>query len=85
MKVHFVLLNANTVPILLDYCVQDSTYQWPVLSWARNEGADSGTIGVYTSPAPLSVTAWWADTTNRTCDRETYVVCYLLFRVDNYA
>lgn len=60
--------------------VERGEFTWPVVSWARSESVDDGTIGVFTNPTPLSVTAWWADTTNRTCDEETGI-CRRDFRL----
>jgi PhoPQ-activated pathogenicity-related protein len=54
---------------------------YPQFSWTRQEDETSGTIIVTTSTPPLTITSWWADTTNITCEPEMNNTCRRDFRI----
>lgn len=54
---------------------------YPQFSWTRQEDETSGSIIVTTSTPPLTVTSWWADTTNVTCEPDRNDTCRRDFRL----
>jgi PhoPQ-activated pathogenicity-related protein len=54
---------------------------YPQFSWTRQEDETTGTIIVTTSTPPLSITSWWADTTDITCEPEMNNTCRRDFRI----
>jgi len=56
--------------------------QLPEITWVRQQNENSGRISLNVSPQPATITGWWADTTNVTCEpNEVEGICRRDFRL----
>jgi len=53
----------------------------PQITWTRQENDESGRISLSVDPEPATIVAWWADTTEVTCEEESDGICRRDFRL----